>query len=187
MTPKRLLVSAGLLVALVSPPLHAQAPTAAASSTRSTDATSATALSDPLSSPRWEDMRQTFFPGAEVVFDERVRVSAPSTAEDALNVPVAVDLRKLPAVEEVIVFADFNPIVRALSYEPGYGQSGLAFRLKLQQSTPVRAAARTAEDGLDRALLGLRFALNLGSHRLGTLEHLRARRVPGLHFGHDPV
>ena len=145
MTPKRLLINAGLLVALVSPLLHAQAPSYAASSSGSVDATSATALSDPLASPRWEDMRKTFFPGAEVVFDERVRVSAPSTAEDALNVPVAVDLRKLPAVEEVIVFADFNPIVRALSYEPGYGQSGLAFRLKLQQSTPVRAAARTAD------------------------------------------
>ena len=79
MTPKRLLINAGLLVALVSPLLHAQAPSYAASSSGSVDATSATALSDPLASPRWEDMRQTFFPGAEVVFDERVRVSAPST------------------------------------------------------------------------------------------------------------
>ncbi|MCM8567375.1 quinoprotein dehydrogenase-associated SoxYZ-like carrier [Thauera linaloolentis] len=100
---------------------------------------------DPLGSPRWEEMRQTFFPGAEVVFDDRVRVSAPTTAEDALNVPVAVDLRRLQAVEEVVVFADFNPIVRALSYEPGGAHPGLAFRLKLQQSTPVRAAARTAD------------------------------------------
>jgi hypothetical protein len=41
----------------------------------------------------------------------------------------------------------------------------------------------TAEDGLDRALLGLRFALDLGSHRLGPGEDLRvglASHDPGL-------
>lgn len=100
---------------------------------------------DPLASPRWVDMQRMFFRDAEVVFDDRVRVSAPTTAEDALNVPVAIDLGSLQGVEEVLVFADFNPIVKALSYEPGQARANLAFRLKLQQSSPVRAAARTAD------------------------------------------
>lgn len=127
MTLKELVAGAVLALVLAAPGARAQD------------------TSDPLGSPRWEEMRQTFFPGAEVEFDERVRVSAPTMAEDALNVPVAVDLRRLQAVEEVVVFADFNPIVRALSYEPAGAHPGLAFRLKLQQSTPVRAAARTAD------------------------------------------
>lgn len=108
-------------------------------------ASAAWAGQDPLGSPRWTEMRQSFFAGAEVSFDERVRVTGPTAAEDALNVPIAIDLSKLPAVEEVVVFADFNPIVQALRYFPQQAHGNLGFRIKLQQSTPVRAAARTAD------------------------------------------
>lgn len=118
-----------------------------AGTTLSATAAAGSAISDPLGSSRWGDMRREFFPDADVVFDARVKVSAPETAEDAMNVPVRVDVSALGAVEEVLVFADFNPIVKALSFEPGQARSVLGFRLKLQQSTPVRAAARTA-DGL---------------------------------------
>ncbi|HNC68630.1 MAG TPA: quinoprotein dehydrogenase-associated SoxYZ-like carrier, partial [Thauera aminoaromatica] len=103
------------------------------------------AHTDPLDSPRWEDMRKSFFADVTVVFDERVKVSGPAVAEDSLNVPVNVDASALPGVEELIVFADFNPIVKALRFEPGAAQPRLGFRIKLQQSSPVRAAARTAD------------------------------------------
>ena len=105
----------------------------------------ALAQADPLESARWEDMKKTFFPDARVEFDSRVRVSAPAIAENPLNVPVHVDASALGRVEEVMVFADFNPIVKALSFTPVAALPNLAFRLKLQQSTPVRAAARTAD------------------------------------------
>jgi len=101
---------------------------------------------DPLDSPRWGDMRKEFFPArAQVRFDSRVKVTAPLTAENALNVPVSVDASELPDVREVIVFADFNPIVRIVRFEPTGAHPGLGFRIKLQQSTPVRAAARTGD------------------------------------------
>lgn len=100
---------------------------------------------DPLDSPRWEDMRKEFFPQDQVVFDERVKVTGPITAENPLHVPVAVDATALPEVREVLVFADFNPIVKMLVFEPGRASASLAFRVKLQQSSPVRAAARTAD------------------------------------------
>lgn len=101
---------------------------------------------DPLDSPRWGDMRKEFFPpAARVVFDPRVKVAAPVTAENALNVPVSVDAGELPNVKEVVVFADFNPIVKIIRFEPTGAHPGLGFRIKLQQSSPVRAAARTAD------------------------------------------
>lgn len=103
------------------------------------------ATPDPLDSARWEDMRREFLGDAPAVFDERVRVTGPSTAEDSLNVPIQVDASALAGVEEVLVFADFNPILKALSFRPGQARASLGFRLKLQQSTPVRAAARTAD------------------------------------------
>ncbi len=104
---------------------------------------------DPLESSRWRDMQRQFFRDAQVVFDPRVRVSAPAVAEDPLAVPVAVDASALPEVEEILVFADFNPILKVLSFHPGAARPNLGFRIKLQQSSPVRAAART-RDGVWR-------------------------------------
>ena len=140
-------------LAAAAPPAQAAASVPAASTPApastpaSTPATASTpgAQVDPLDSPRWEDMRKTFFSDAKVVFDERVKVNGPAVAEDSLNVPVNVDASTLPGVEELIVFADFNPIVKALRFEPGAAQPRLGFRIKLQQSSPVRAAARTAD------------------------------------------
>ena len=126
-------------LAATAPALATSTPAALAS------APAHSAQVDPLDSPRWEDMRKAFFEGATVVFDDRVKVAGPSVAEDSLNVPVTVDASAVPGVEELIVFADFNPIVKALRFEPGAAQPRLGFRIKLQQSSPVRAAARTAD------------------------------------------
>jgi sulfur-oxidizing protein SoxY len=101
--------------------------------------------SDPLDSARWSDMQKAFLAGAPVVFDPRVNVISPSIAENPMQVPVTVDATALPGVLEVIVFADFNPIVKVLRFFPESAPAFLGFRVKLQQSTPVRAAARTAD------------------------------------------
>ena len=100
---------------------------------------------DPLASARWEDMRRAFLAEAPMVFDPRVKVIAPSTAENPMQVPVSVDASGLPGVQEVVVFADFNPIVQVLRFYPQAAPAFLGFRVKLQQSTPVRAAVRTAD------------------------------------------
>jgi len=105
------------------------------------------AATDPLSSARWGDMQHTFFSGQSVQFDDRVRVLAPLSAENPMEVPITVDASALSDIEEVIVFADFNPILKVLSFEPLAATARLSFRVKLQQSTPVRAAART-KDGV---------------------------------------
>lgn len=100
---------------------------------------------DPLQSARWGDMQRMFFKDARVEFDSRVKVVSPKVAEDPMNVPVAVSVEGLGGVQEVIVFADFNPILKVLSFQPGRAKPALGFRMKLQQSSPVRAAARTAD------------------------------------------
>jgi quinoprotein dehydrogenase-associated SoxYZ-like carrier len=100
---------------------------------------------DPLASARWADMEKTFLGGAPVLFDPRVKVVAPSMAENPMQVPVTVDATALPNVQEVLVFADFNPIVQMLRFYPDQAPAFLGFRVKLQQSTPVRAAVRTAD------------------------------------------
>ena len=100
---------------------------------------------DPLASARWGDMQKSVLQGAPMLFDPRVKVIAPSIAENPMQVPVTVDATALPDVVEVVVFADFNPIVQVLRFYPEGSGAYLGFRVKLQQSTPVRAAARTAD------------------------------------------
>lgn len=101
--------------------------------------------SDPLQSVRWEDMVHAFLAGQPYVFDARVKVEAPETAEDPLNVPITVDASALPDVKEIFVIADFNPILEILRFYPEATPPFLSFRAKLQQTTPVRAVARTGD------------------------------------------
>ncbi|MEQ8798235.1 MAG: quinoprotein dehydrogenase-associated SoxYZ-like carrier [Salinisphaeraceae bacterium] len=101
---------------------------------------------DPLESPQWDSMvAKHFGEDAEIVFDDRVRVLAAGYAEDAMETPVMVEAPDLPDVESVVVFADLNPITKILEYYPERAAPTLAFRFKIQQATPVRAAMRTAD------------------------------------------
>ena len=98
---------------------------------------------DPLRSPLWEAMRQRFIGDAPVQFDARVQVWMPAAAEDPLAVPVQVQIEGLGEIERIVVFADLNPIPKVLEYLPRQASGTLAFRLKVEQSTPVRAAVLT--------------------------------------------
>ena len=101
--------------------------------------------SDPLKSPAWGTVYGRYFKGQTVVFDERVRVVAPASAEDPLDVPVQVSVEGLDGVAEILVVADLNPIQKIIGYEPVQALPSLAFRFKVEQSTPIRAAARTRD------------------------------------------
>lgn len=114
-------------------------------------AVAAAPAADPLDSARWQETRQAVLGGAPAVFDARVRVQAPASAENPAQVPVSVDATAFVAAgeaavpAEVVVFADFNPIVEVLRFYPEAASARLGFRVKLQQSTPLRAAVRGAD------------------------------------------
>ncbi len=99
---------------------------------------------DPLRSPLWPSMVERFLPGA-VVFDPRVEVIAPAAAEDPLAVPIRVRVRGLGSVRKIRVLADLNPLPLALDLEPTKAHPDIGFRLKVERSTPVRAAVLTEE------------------------------------------
>lgn len=102
---------------------------------------------DPFGSLQWPDLKREFFGSAKVVFDDRVVVRGPAFAEDPMNVPVSVSAVGLPEVETLVVFVDRNPIRKVLEYQPLAALASVGFRFKLEQASPVRAAART-KDGV---------------------------------------
>lgn len=102
---------------------------------------------DPLQSVMWDYLREHelgLAPG-EVEFDSRVEVYAPAAVEDGMNVPVSVRINGLDAVEQIIVLADHNPIQRTLNFYPGKADPYIAFRMKVQEATPIRAVVRTGD------------------------------------------
>lgn len=107
----------------------------------------ATSTADPLQSVMWKEMHEHLLGGEPVQFDDRVKVIAPSDAEDSMNVPVLVDATALGRIERIVVFAELNPIHKVLEMEPLQADARIGFRIKVQQATPVRAAALT-EDGV---------------------------------------
>lgn len=100
---------------------------------------------DPLGSGMWQSIAERYLPGGRIVFDDRVRLMVPEAAEDQFFVPVTVDAGALGRVEEIVVVADLNPIQRALSFRPGAAEPYVGLRIKVEQTTPIRAAARTPD------------------------------------------
>ena len=100
---------------------------------------------DPLQSVMWESMAERFMPDGDIVFDERVIVLAPLSAENQFHVPVTVDASQLDDVTDIIVVADLNPIPLVMNMRPKRSLSYIGFRLKLQQTSPIHVGVRTAD------------------------------------------
>jgi sulfur-oxidizing protein SoxY len=102
---------------------------------------------DPFKSYQWSELRKDFLGAkARVQFDDRVQVKGPAFAEDPMNVPITV-ATDLPGVQRILVLVDRNPIRRVLELQPLVAQPAVSFRFKLEQGSPVRAAALT-HDGV---------------------------------------
>lgn len=100
---------------------------------------------DPMQSVMWRDMAERYLTGGPVVFDERIKVTVPGIVERQTQVPVTLDARAVPGVEELVVLADLNPIPHVLTLRPIAAEPYISLRMKVEQGTAVRAAARTAD------------------------------------------
>ncbi|EIJ43389.1 sulfur oxidation protein SoxZ [Beggiatoa alba B18LD] len=124
----RLKHAISLLFLLISPTLWANSPPP----------------DDPLKSVQWVTMYNLFLNKHPVIFDNHVQIIAPDSAEDSMHVPVVVNVDGLNDIQEILIFADFNPLPKVLRFIPNNARPYIGFRLKLQQATPVRAAVLTS-------------------------------------------
>ena len=100
---------------------------------------------DPFGSFQWPELRKEFLgASARTQFDARVRLQGPAFAEDPMNVPITVSA-DLPGVQRLMVLVDRNPIRKVLELQPLSALPAVSFRFKLEQASPVRALALTAD------------------------------------------
>lgn len=111
-----------------------------------TQAAAADTSVDPYDSPLWQTMHQDFLYGDEAVFDDLVTVVMPVDIENSTDVPVAIQFSPdLGEVEEVALIAENNPIPLVARMYPHRQINMFGIKIRLEMSTPVRAAARTAD------------------------------------------
>lgn len=105
-------------------------------------------LEDPLKSGMWSYHQKHLLDDPEAIaFDDRVVLSAPRIAEDAVNVPLLVDATALDTkVTRMVISADYGPIPHIMTYYPGTAAPKISLRFKVDQGTAIRASVQT-EDG----------------------------------------
>ena len=104
---------------------------------------------DPLGSMQWPSLHEQYLNKAPVRFTDAVVLRTPAFADDALNVPLQIDARALAdvggGIARMLVLADRNPVREVLEFEPLRALPMLAFRMRLEQASPIRALVQTRD------------------------------------------
>ena len=75
-----------------------------------------------------------------IVFNDNVVVGLPPVTEDQTHVPIMIDARKLGRVDEIVVLGDLSPFPLTLKVRPHGSPAFVAFRMRIEQATAIRAA-----------------------------------------------
>ena len=104
---------------------------------------------DPLNSMQWPGLRSEFMGQDAMEFSTAVSITGPAFADDAMNVPLLLDARPLAIIGGGIalirVVVDRNPVRHVLDFEPMKALPMLAFRIRMEQASPVRAMVKTRD------------------------------------------
>lgn len=104
---------------------------------------------DPLGSMQWPTLRKQYLGDAPMQFSGAVQVRGPAFADDAMNVPLLVNARALDnvggGVARIQVVVDRNPVRDVLTFTPHKALAMLAFRIRMEQASPVRAMVQTRD------------------------------------------
>jgi sulfur-oxidizing protein SoxY len=101
---------------------------------------------DPLGSPNWVDLKESYLGEGSVEFDSRITLLMPPEIENSHQVPLTVVIpRTLGHIREVVILAENNPIQQVLRLYLHRPVHSLSLMIRLENSTPVRAAALLAD------------------------------------------
>lgn len=102
---------------------------------------------DPLGSVIWpEIVDEMIGENTDLVYTDAVTVLLPDNVEDSADVPLAVHFAdQLGDIEQILVIAENNPIQQVARIYPHRPITSLGLKIRLETSTPVRAAVLTAD------------------------------------------
>lgn len=102
---------------------------------------------DPAGSDLWDDLQVAYLgEDATVRFDDSIRVMLADRVESAHEVPMLVKIpEELRDMREFVVLVDNNPIQQAVRMVPHRVIESVGMNIRLEESTPVRAAVLDPE------------------------------------------
>ncbi|HJV72101.1 quinoprotein dehydrogenase-associated SoxYZ-like carrier [Ideonella sp.] len=111
---------------------------------------------NPEANPVWQKLRAALFADRPIKAgaDEVVQLDAPTRAEDAAVVPIAVRTRLPPSatrrVDKLYLIIDNNPtpLAAVFQFTPQSGQADIETRVRVDEYTHVRAIAETNDGQL---------------------------------------
>ena len=101
---------------------------------------------DPLASTNWLDLQEEYLGEGPVEFNSSITLLLPPEIENSHEVPLTVVIpRTLGDVQEVVILAENNPIQQVLRLHLHRPVHSLSLTMRLETSTPVRAAVLLAD------------------------------------------
>jgi sulfur-oxidizing protein SoxY len=95
----------------------------------------------PYDSETWQDVLDLEFEGADVVYDDSLYLVVPEQVEEAFSVPVVMNFTETPFdIAEIALIAENNPFPMVARVYPQRPMNAIGFNIRLEMSTPVRAA-----------------------------------------------
>jgi len=100
-----------------------------------------------LDTGKWDALRESVIRNAPYTFEQHlISLVAPTFGEDSSAVPISIETkRELGTVEEFVLMVDNNPFPVVMRARPAAYMKSLSLRIRMQESSPVRVAARTSD------------------------------------------
>lgn len=96
--------------------------------------------SNPISSPTFDDILKDLIGEQKYIFDDKnIELSVPNFADNATQVPIFVDAKKIKNAKRVVLFADLNPIPKIIDMKLINLLPLVSLNIKVAQETPIRA------------------------------------------------
>jgi sulfur-oxidizing protein SoxY len=95
---------------------------------------------NPVYSPTFDDIIKEIIGDEKYVFDDKyIELSVPNFADNATQVPISVDGKKIKNAKRMILFADLNPIPKIVDMDLNKLLPLISVNIKVAQETPIRA------------------------------------------------
>ena len=95
---------------------------------------------NPIDSPTFKDILKEYIGDQKYIFDDKnIDMKVPSFADNPVQVPIYVNGSKIKDAQEMIIFADLNPIPKVIKMKTDNFLPIFSTNIKVAQETPLRA------------------------------------------------
>ena len=101
---------------------------------------------NPIDSPTFNDILKDIIGKQKYIFDDKnIEMKVPNFADNPVQVPIYVNASKIEDAQEMILFADLNPIPKIVQMKTKNFLATFSTNIKVAQETPLRALVKDSK------------------------------------------